>query len=143
MKKAIVLAIVLSLLAATFLHRISQVKSAAGANTRTEVSAPASAQEQLKHLDPVKLNAVAEALAKAEPLSGFERAYINESPKLWKRHLAQSQVAVQSRDLIEKSNRGTLTDKEALTLVNEMRRQHILVTLITRARVEQIKRRYL
>ncbi len=143
MKKAILVSIVLFIAAAVYLEGGKSVKSVTTQlSASTAHSSSAGAQPAvLEQPDPIKLNVINQAMAKAQTLDSIEHSYVNVSQKVWKRHLGQSQVAV--GDLIEKSNRGTLTDKEAVTLVTEMRRQTVLVSLITRAKLEQIKRRYL
>jgi hypothetical protein len=90
-----------------------------------------------------KVDVVAHALMKAESLENIESEYSNLKTSDLERQLAASQSVLQSRGLIGKSNQGLLTSEEAVVLLTEIRRQHVLNTLIAKEKVEQLKRRYL
>lgn len=142
MKKFIVLLIAVFLITALLLRKGDSVQKVGEAPA---APAPVASFEPapVHTAEPEHVDVVAQAMAKAKSMSALERVYIDQDSREWEQDLARSEHAVQARGLIEKSTRGTLTGEEAVTLVTEMRRQHVLATLITKEKVEQLKRDYL
>jgi hypothetical protein len=143
MKKVIPVLLIGALLAGLWIQYGQPVQTVA----KTVFSSPALPPGLGNSVSPLaraeKSDVVAQAMVKAKSLENFESDYSGLKPTDLEKELSESETILKSRSLIAKSNRGDLTSEEAFVLLTEIRRQYVLNTLLTKEKIDQLKRRFL
>jgi hypothetical protein len=143
MKKVIPVLLVGALLAGLWIQYGQPVQIAAKTVFSSPALPPGLGNSALPLARAEKSDVVAQAMVKAKSLENFENDYSGLKPTDLEKELSESETILKSRSLIAKSNHGDLTSEEAFVLLTEIRRQYVLNTLLTKEKIDQLKRRFL